>query len=40
MRDAKTSVALYPVNPDGAKIVQEMGIKSNKAVVGMLLIFG
>jgi AcrR family transcriptional regulator len=38
MRDAKTSVALYAVSSDvdGAKIVQEMGIKSNKAVVGML----
>jgi AcrR family transcriptional regulator len=38
MRDAKTSVALYAVSSDvdGAKIVQEMGIKSNRAVVGML----
>ena len=38
MRDAKTSVALYAVSSDvdGAKIAQEMGIKSNKAVVGML----
>ena len=38
MRDAKTSVALYAVSSDvdGAKIVQEMGIRSNKAVVGML----
>jgi AcrR family transcriptional regulator len=38
MRDAKTSVALYAVSSgvDGAKIVQEMGIKSNKAVAGML----
>jgi AcrR family transcriptional regulator len=38
MRDAKTSVALYSVSSDvdGAKIVQEMGIKSNKAVVAML----
>jgi hypothetical protein len=32
------SVALYAVSSDvdGAKIVQETGIKSNKAVVGML----
>ena len=38
MRDAKTSAALYAVSSDvdGAKIVQEMAIKSNKAVVGML----
>ena len=38
MRDAKTSVALYAVSSDvdGAKIAQEVGIKSNKAVVGML----
>ena len=38
MRDAKTSVALYAVSSDidGEKIVQEMGIRSNKAVVGML----
>ena len=38
MRDAKTSVALYAVSSDidGEKIVKEMGIKSNKAVVGML----
>ena len=38
MRDAKASVALYAVSSDidGAKIVQEMGIKTNKAVVGML----
>jgi AcrR family transcriptional regulator len=38
MKDVKTSVALYAVSSDvdGAKIVQEMGIKSNKAVVGML----
>jgi AcrR family transcriptional regulator len=38
MRDAKTSVALYAVSSDvdGAKIAQEMGIKTNKAVVGML----
>ena len=38
MRDAKASVALYAVSSDvdGAKIAQEMGIRSNKAVVGML----
>jgi AcrR family transcriptional regulator len=38
LRDAKTSVALYAVSSDidGEKIVQEMGVKSNKAVVGML----
>jgi hypothetical protein len=38
MRDVKTSVALYAVSSDvdGAKIVQETGIKCNKAVVGML----
>jgi AcrR family transcriptional regulator len=38
MRDAKTSVALYAVSSDidGEKIVQEMGIRSNKAVAGML----
>lgn len=38
MRDAKTSVALYAVSSDvdGAKIVQEMGVKANKAIVGML----
>jgi len=38
MRDAKTSVALYAASSDidGEKIVQEMGIRSNKAVVGML----
>jgi len=38
MRDAKTSVALYSVSSDvdGAKIVQQMGVRSNKAIVGML----
>jgi AcrR family transcriptional regulator len=38
MRDAKTSVALYSVSSDvdGAKIVQQMGTRFNKAVVGML----
>jgi len=38
MRDAKASVALYSVSSDieGAKIVQEAGIRSNQAIVGML----
>ena len=38
MRNAKTSVALYAVSSDvdGAKIVQETGIKTNKAIIGML----
>jgi AcrR family transcriptional regulator len=38
MRDAKTSVALYSVSSDvdGARIVQQMGIRSNKAIVRML----
>ena len=38
MRDAKTSVALYSVSSDvdGAKIVQQMGIRFHKAVVRML----
>ncbi len=38
MRDAKTSAALYSVSSDvdGAKIVQENGVRFNKAVVGML----
>jgi hypothetical protein len=38
MRDAKTSVALYAVSSDvdGATVAKEMGIKFNKAVVGML----
>jgi AcrR family transcriptional regulator len=38
MRDVKTSVALYAVSSDvdGARIVQEMGIRCNKAVVAML----
>jgi AcrR family transcriptional regulator len=37
MRDAKTSVALYTVSSDvdGARIVKEMSVKSNKAIVGM-----
>ena len=38
MRDAKTSVALYSVSSDvdGAKIVQQKGIRSNQAIVEML----
>lgn len=38
MRDAKTSVALYSVSSDvdGAKIVQQTGVRSNQAIVGML----
>jgi AcrR family transcriptional regulator len=38
MRDAKTSVALYSVSSDvdAAKIVQQMGTRSNKAIVRML----
>jgi AcrR family transcriptional regulator len=38
MRDAKTSVALYSVGSDvdGAKIAQQMGIRSNKAIVRTL----
>lgn len=38
MRDAKMSVALYSISSDvdGAKIVQQMGVRSNKAIVGML----
>jgi AcrR family transcriptional regulator len=38
MKDPKTSVALYAVGSDvdGAKIAQEMGIRSNQAVVAML----
>lgn len=38
MRSAKTSVALYSVSSDvdAAKIVQQMGVRSNKAIVGML----
>jgi AcrR family transcriptional regulator len=38
MRDAKASVALYSVSSDvdGAKIVQLMGTRSNKAIVRML----
>jgi AcrR family transcriptional regulator len=38
MRDAETSVALYSVSSDvdGARIAQQMGIRSNKAIVRML----
>jgi AcrR family transcriptional regulator len=38
MRDAKTSVALYSVSADvdGARIAQQIGVRSNKAIVGML----
>ena len=38
MRNAKTSVALYTVSSelDRAKIVQQMGSRSNQAIVGML----
>jgi len=38
MRDAKTSVALYSVSSDvdGARIVQQMGTRSSKAIVRML----
>jgi hypothetical protein len=38
MRDAATSVALYSVSSDvdGAKIAQQMGVRSNKAIVAML----
>ncbi len=38
MRDAKTSVALYSISSDvdGAKIVQQVGVQCNKAIVGML----
>jgi AcrR family transcriptional regulator len=38
MRNAKTSVALYTVSDDvdGARIVQQMGSRSNKAMVDLL----
>jgi AcrR family transcriptional regulator len=38
MKDAKTSVALYSVSSDvdGARIVQQMGARTNKAIVLML----
>jgi AcrR family transcriptional regulator len=38
MKDAKTSVALYAVSSDldAGRIVQHMGVRSNKAIAGML----
>ena len=38
MKDAKTSVALYSVSSDvdGARIVQQIGVRTNKAIVNML----
>jgi AcrR family transcriptional regulator len=38
MRDADTSVALYSVSSDvdGTRIAQQMGVRSNNAIVGML----
>jgi AcrR family transcriptional regulator len=38
MRDVKTSTALYSVSSDvdGAKIVQQIGVRINKAIVEML----
>lgn len=38
MRDAEASVALYSVSSDvdGTKILQQMGVRSDKAIVGML----
>jgi AcrR family transcriptional regulator len=38
MRNAKTSVALYSVSSDvdGARIVQQMGVRSHKAIVQVL----
>jgi len=38
MRDAKASIALYSISSglDGAKIVQQVGVRCNKAIVGML----
>jgi AcrR family transcriptional regulator len=38
MKDAQTSVALYSVSADvdGAKILRQMGIRCNKAIVEML----
>jgi AcrR family transcriptional regulator len=38
MRNAKTSVALYSVSSDvdGAKVVQQMGVRTTRAIVGML----
>jgi AcrR family transcriptional regulator len=39
MKDAKASAALYSVSSDvdGAKIVQQVGVRTNKAIVEMLL---
>jgi AcrR family transcriptional regulator len=39
MKNVKTSVALYSVSSDvdGAKIVQQMGVRSNKAIARMLM---
>jgi hypothetical protein len=38
MRDVKTSAALYSVSSDvdGARIVQQIGVRINKAIVEML----
>jgi AcrR family transcriptional regulator len=38
IKDARTSVALYAVSSDvdGARIVREMGIRSNEVIIGML----
>jgi AcrR family transcriptional regulator len=38
MKDANTSLALYAVSSDvdGAKVAQEMGVRSSQAVAGML----
>jgi len=38
MRDAKASIAFYSVSSDvdGATIVKQMGVRTNKAIVGML----
>ena len=38
LRDARTSIALYSVSSDvdGAKIAQQMSIRSNKAIIEML----
>ncbi|HEX4578048.1 MAG TPA: TetR/AcrR family transcriptional regulator [Edaphobacter sp.] len=38
MRNAKTSVALYSVSSDvdGARIARQLGVRANRAIVGML----
>src|SRR6201992_634700 len=38
LRNAKTSVALYSVSSDvdGAKIVQQMGVRTSRAIVGVV----